>query len=79
MAIRAVFAENLRRIRAQRGISQEALALKAGVERTYVGLLERKKSSPTIDMLEKLAKVLKVKPDELLRKRATKADGKSEA
>jgi transcriptional regulator with XRE-family HTH domain len=67
MAIRTVFADNLKRIRAQQGISQETLALKAGVERSYIGLLERKKSSPTIDMLEKLGKVLKVKPDELLR------------
>ena len=67
MAIRSVFSENLRRIRTQQGISQETLALKAGVERAYIGLLERKKNSPTIDMVEKLAKVLKVKPDELLR------------
>ena len=67
MAIRSVFAENLKRIRAQRGISQETLALKAGVERAYIGLLERKKNSPTIDMLEKLAKVLKVKPEEFLK------------
>jgi transcriptional regulator with XRE-family HTH domain len=67
MAIRSVFAENLKRIRTQRGISQETLALKAGVERAYIGLLERKKNSPTIDMLEKLAKVLKVKPEEFLK------------
>jgi len=67
MAIRSVFSENLKRIRAQQGISQETLALKAGVERAYIGLLERKKNSPTIDMVEKLAKVLKVRPDELLR------------
>lgn len=67
MAIRSVFAENLKRIRAQRKLSQEGLALKAGVERTYIGLLERRRNSPTIDMVERLAKVLKVRPDELLR------------
>lgn len=67
MAIRSVFAENLKRIRAQRKLSQESLALKAGVERTYIGLLERRRNSPTIDMVERLAKVLKVRPDELLR------------
>lgn len=65
--IRSVFAENLKRIRAQQEISQETLAYKAGVERAYIGLLERKKSSPTIDMVEKIAKVLKVRPDELLK------------
>jgi transcriptional regulator with XRE-family HTH domain len=72
MAIRSVFAENLKRIRAQQKISQETLALKAGVERAYIGLIERKKSSPTIDMVEKIAKALEVRPDELLRPRAAK-------
>jgi transcriptional regulator with XRE-family HTH domain len=67
MAIRAVFSENLKRIRQQQGLSQERLALKAGMARAYIGLLERKKSSPTIDVVERLAKTLKVKPDELLR------------
>lgn len=65
--IRAVFAENLKRLRAERDISQEKLALKAGVERAYIGLIERQKSSPTIDMLERIAKVLKVSPDDLIR------------
>jgi transcriptional regulator with XRE-family HTH domain len=67
MAIRSIFAENLKRVRAERGISQETLALKAGMARAYIGLIERKKSSPTIDVVERLAKVLKVKPDELLK------------
>lgn len=67
MAIRTVFAQNLKRIRALREYSQERLAIEANVERAYIGLLEREKSSPTIDMLEKLAKVLDVAPDELLR------------
>lgn len=70
MAIRAVFAENLKYVRALREISQETLALKAGVERSYIGLLERQRSSPTIDMIEKLAKVLRVQPYELLRPKA---------
>jgi len=67
MAIRAIFVENLKRLRAQEKLSQERLALKANLARAYIGLLERKKSSPTIDVVERLAKVLKVKPYELLR------------
>lgn len=67
MVIRRVFAKNLRRIRALRELSQEALALEAGVERTYIGLLEREKSSPTIDMVAKLARVLEVDPSELIK------------
>jgi len=69
MVIRRIFAKNLRKARALRKISQEGLALEAGIERTYVGLLEREKSSPTIDMVAKLARVLKMRPDELLRDR----------
>lgn len=65
--IRNIFAENLKRIRADRELSQEALALKAGVERAYIGLIERQKSSPTIDMLAKLADVLGVEPADFLK------------
>lgn len=78
MAIRSVFADNLKRARALRKLSQEDLAYEAGVERTYVGLLEREKNSPTIDMVERLAKVLKVRPYELLRPR-TKFDAEGPA
>lgn len=65
--IRAIFSDNLKRIRAEQGISQEALALKAGAERAYIGLIERQKSSPTIDMVAKIAGVLGVEPAELLK------------
>ncbi|MDB5822125.1 MAG: transcriptional regulator [Herminiimonas sp.] len=64
--IRTIFAENLKRLRLKRGISQEKLALDAGVERAYVGLIERQKSSPTIDMVAKIARVLGVEPAKLL-------------
>jgi transcriptional regulator with XRE-family HTH domain len=67
MAIRSIFVENLKRLRTQQGLSQEKLALKANLARAYIGLIERKKSSPTLDVVERLAKVLKVRPDELLR------------
>jgi transcriptional regulator with XRE-family HTH domain len=41
-------------------MSQEALALEAGVDRTYVSLLERGKRQPTLGMLFQLAAVLGV-------------------
>ncbi len=58
MDARAVVARNLRRIRVQRGISQEALAVDAGIDRTYVSRLERGLENPTVRVLEQLAKAL---------------------
>ncbi|MGE3871344.1 MAG: helix-turn-helix domain-containing protein [Parvibaculaceae bacterium] len=66
MNIREEFARNLRRVRRLRGLSQEALAHDAGVDRTYISALERSVYSATIDMIEKLAAVLAVEPAELL-------------
>ena len=65
--IRSTFSANLKRLRKEQKLSQERLALKAGIERAYMGLIERRKSSPTIDTLDKIARVLKVSPDELLK------------
>ena len=58
MKARALLAWNLRRIRVERGLSQDALADEAGADRAYVGGLERETQNPTIDLLERLAKVL---------------------
>lgn len=68
MDIREVFAWNLRKLRNERGLSQEVLAHDAEVDRTYISALERCVYSPTIDMLGKLAAVLEVEPAELLKR-----------
>jgi len=65
MKARALVAWNLRRIRVQRGISQERLAYDAGVDRSYVGGLERQTENPTIDLLDRLAATLTVPLAEL--------------
>jgi transcriptional regulator with XRE-family HTH domain len=57
---RALVAWNLRRIRVRRGLSQERLAFDAGVDRSYVGGLERREENPTVDVLDRLAKTLAV-------------------
>ena len=49
---------NLRRRRVRRGLSQEILAVDAGIERTYVSRLERGLENPTIAILERLSKAL---------------------
>ena len=58
MKARALLAWNLRRLRVERGVSQEALAYETGIDRAYVGGLERKSHNPTIDLLERLASAL---------------------
>src|SRR6516225_10014611 len=57
---RALVAWNLRRIRVARGLSQERLAYDAGVDRSYVGGLERRVENPTVDVLDRLAATLSV-------------------
>jgi transcriptional regulator with XRE-family HTH domain len=66
MDIREVFARNLRKARHAKGLSQEALAYEAGVDRTYVSALERSEYSATIDMVDKLAKALGIEASALL-------------
>lgn len=66
MKLRDALARNLRRLRSERGLSQERLALEAEIDRSYVSLLETEKYSATIDMVERLAAVLKVDPLSLL-------------
>ncbi len=57
---RALVAWNLRRIRVEKGLSQEKLAFDAGIDRAYVGGLERKAENPTVDLLDRLAEKLEV-------------------
>lgn len=57
---RALLAWNLRRLRVGRSISQERLAADAGVDRAYLGGLERQVENPTVDLLDKLATALNV-------------------
>ena len=63
---RALIAANLRRLRAKRGLSQEALADLAGIHRTYVGSVERAERNISIDNVCRLAGALGVDVRELL-------------
>lgn len=55
MKARALVAWNVRRIRLDRGIPQEQLARDTGIDRSYVGGLERQSKNPTIELLDRLA------------------------
>lgn len=67
MRLRAALAENLVRLRTERGWSQEDFADKVGIDRTYVSSLERRRYAATIDILERLADAFQVDAADLLR------------
>ena len=67
MDFRHVFATNLRRQRREKGLSQEALAWEAGVNRSYMAKIETAKTWVGLEIIVKLAAVLEIEPAELLR------------
>ena len=58
--LRTQLAEDVKRVRTSRSLSQETLALKADVDRTYVSQIERAIANPSIEVLSRLAATLNV-------------------
>jgi transcriptional regulator with XRE-family HTH domain len=69
MDVRRRVGLNVKRFRAERGLSQEELAFECGLHRTYVSGVERGVRNPTVVVLEKIAKALKVATSLLLEER----------
>lgn len=67
-ALREILATNLRRVRAERELTQEALADLCGIDRTYISGVERGLRNLSIDNLERLATALRVEPWQLIRR-----------
>jgi transcriptional regulator with XRE-family HTH domain len=65
-ALRKQLGRKVREFRKAVGLSQEALALEAGIDRTYVSQLERGICNPSLLVLHKLAKILQVKVVDLV-------------
>ncbi len=61
------FSKVLRERRKQAGLTQEKLALEAGVQRNYVSLIERGIHQPTINIIFKLAAALGCTPSDMIR------------
>lgn len=61
----------MRKMRMLRGLSQDELALRAEIDRSYIGRIERAEVNLTLDMLYKIADVLDCEPHELLPTRAS--------
>ena len=57
-----IIGANIRRLRKERGLSQEELAGEAGLAMRHLGRIERGEGNPTVSMLGKIADVLGVHP-----------------
>jgi transcriptional regulator with XRE-family HTH domain len=68
MDIREVLARNLRQYRRDKGFSQEELAHRAELDRTYISSLERCVYAASIDVVDRLARVLGVEAADLLQR-----------
>ena len=68
MDLRDVFAANLRRLRHEKGLSQDDLAYEAEVSRSYLSQLEKGAFYASLKIIGKLAEALGVEPDELLKR-----------
>jgi transcriptional regulator with XRE-family HTH domain len=66
MEIREVLAQNLRKYRRSRGLSQEELAHRADIDRTYISSLERSVYAAGIDVVDRLARALDLEASDLL-------------
>lgn len=65
-SIMKTFGSNVQAIRRALGISQEELAFRAGLHRTYIGMVERAERSISLQNAKKIADALNVKLDTLL-------------
>ncbi len=61
------FGKKVREERTRLGLSQEELANRAGVHRTYVGMIERAEKNITLENIEKIAKALEISLDNLMK------------
>jgi transcriptional regulator with XRE-family HTH domain len=65
MSLAELVAQNLRAARAKRQLSQQELAMKAGLSVSYISMLERSERTPPLETLETIAKALRVPPLDL--------------
>ena len=73
LSARQVLATNLRYLRKCKGLSQEALAERSGLHRTYIGSIERCERNVSIDNIERLAIALECDIPELLTRKSSDA------
>ena len=67
--IRIIFGDHLKKLRRTQNISQEELAFRSGLHRTYISSVERGERNISLVNIAKLAKALGIGPDKLLREK----------
>lgn len=67
MELEVIFGEVIKRLRKEKGISQDALALKTGLHLNSISLFERGLNQPTLKTIFIIAEALEMKPEELIR------------
>jgi transcriptional regulator with XRE-family HTH domain len=61
----AAFGQAIRELREEQGISQEAFAMKCGVDRSHYGGMERGERNPSLTSVFKIAKALGIRPSQI--------------
>jgi transcriptional regulator with XRE-family HTH domain len=77
--LKLVLAANVRRLRYDRGWTQEQLAERVALSARYVGAIERGQVSPSVTVLGRLAEVLSMEPSELIRRHKGKSASRQRA
>ncbi len=70
ISVRARFGASVRRLRLEAGMSQEALATAASLDRTYVSGIERGRRNPSLEIIERIAAALACEPSRLFQEHA---------
>ena len=65
-SVEVIFGKVLRQVRTEKGLTQEKVAELANVDRTYIYRLETGKRSPSLSIIFRIAKALKISPGTLL-------------
>ncbi len=70
MRMAKILGENVRKVRRERGMTLESLAIEAGLAYSYMGGIERGQRNPTLAVVERIAGALNIEPISLLTPRA---------
>lgn len=61
------FGQRVRKFRKQKGLTQEKLAERTGIDYSYLNLIENGKRNPSLKVMAKLSRILGVRLEDLLR------------